>query len=435
MSDYQTTIIGAGPGGNAAAYPLAAHQKVLVIENDLFGGTCPNRGCDPKKMLYSAVETKQHVTQLHGFGLTGEPTIDWPALMAFKRTYTSQIPGGTKAGLNGAGITTIHDSPQILDAHTIQVGGKTVTTDNIIIATGQSPRALSMPGAALAKTSTDFLDLDTLPKRITFIGGGYIGFELANIAQASGAQVTLLHHNKRPLRAFPEDLVAGLLAQMKATGIDVQLDTDPTEIRAENGQFTISTNHGDIATDLVINATGRVPNVSGLGLETVGVQVDPHGIVVNDQLQTTVANIYAIGDVVSRTQPKLTPVAGFEGAFVAHHILGESTAPIAYPVIPTIVFGTEKLAQVGVSVNSALANPDQYSVTAMDVTQWYTYNRVKDPDARVTIVKDKAGQVVGAASLSSVADELINTFADKFTVVGEPIYAYPTPASDLDYFK
>lgn len=434
MSDYQTIVIGAGPAGTAVAYPLAAKQRVLVIERDLFGGTCPNRGCDPKKMLYSAIETKLQANHMQGFGLSGEPQINWPDLMAFKRAYTSQIPVGTQRGLTSAGITTIRDAPTFIDAHTLQIAGEKVTTDNIVIATGQTPRALDIPGHQWAKTSTDFLDLDQLPNRITFIGGGYISFELANIAAVAGAKVTLIHHNDRPLKAFPQDLVDALINQMTAIGIDVKLETTPTEIQQSSGHFTVQTSNDAIESDLVINATGRIPNLADLNLSDIGVLTDEHGIQVSDHLKTTVDNVYAIGDVVSRREPKLTPVAGFEGAYVAQSILGSTTAPIHYPVIPTIVFGTEKLAQVGVSVNTALAQPDAYTVEHLDVTHWYTYNRIKDPTAQALVVKDAAHNVVGIASLSSVADELINTFVDQLTPTGSPIYAYPTPASDLSYF-
>lgn len=160
---FDTIIIGAGPGGNAAAYALAKQQHVLVIENNLWGGTCPNRGCDPKKMLYSAVEARDQAQHLQQFGLKGVPEINWPELMAFKRAYTDQIPGGTLAGLQAANITTVHGQPRFVAADQIQVDQIRYQADHFIIATGQAPVVPEINGHEYLQTSTDFLALPTLP--------------------------------------------------------------------------------------------------------------------------------------------------------------------------------------------------------------------------------------------------------------------------------
>lgn len=428
-------IIGAGPAGLAAAYALNESHSVLVVENDLWGGTCPNRGCDPKKMLYSAVETRQTAERLQGSGIADVPSIDWPALMGFKRSYTSKIPSGTHNGLKSSGIATLHGEPHFIDAHTVDVDNERYEAGSIIVATGQTPRTLDIEGAEYLTTSTDFLDLDELPDAITFIGGGYVSFELANIAAVAGSKVTLLNHSDRPLRAFPQDLVESLMDLMAHNGVTIQLNSDIASVsKHSDGSLTVATSTGEYSAGMVVNATGRVPNIAALNLEAAGVTTDSHGIVVDDHLRTTAPSIFAIGDLVSRREPKLTPVAGFEGRYVAGVITDPQAEPISYPSIPTIVFGAEKLAQIGVSVNSARENPDDYVVETLDTTQWYTYNRVQDPKATVLLVREKASKkVVGVAALSSVADEVINQFAEKFN--GEKaIYAYPTPASDMSYF-
>jgi glutathione reductase (NADPH) len=288
------------------------------------------------------------------------------------------------------------------------------------------------------------------------VGGGYISFELANIAAAAGSTVTLIHHNDRPLRAFPKTLVDQLMELMTARGIDIRLNTQVSgATRDANGKIRLDTDNGVVVADAVINATGRIANVDGLGLEEAGIEADAHGIVVDDRLRTSAANISAIGDVVSRSLPKLTPVAGFEGRYVAARLLETTSAAIEYPPIPTIVFGTEKLAQIGVSVDEARKDL-RYTVKTFDTTHWYTYNRIQDPRASVMVVEDTVrdgshgGAIVGVAALSSVADEIINQYAEKFAArtpdvagaaspVGSeapatPIYAYPTPPSDLGYF-
>lgn len=354
---YDVLIFGAGPAGTAVAYGLAGKKSVLVIENDLFGGTCPNRGCDPKKMLYSAVQTRDRVSRMQGSGLKNVPQIDWPDLMAFKRAYTSQIPAGTRKGLVGAGIETYHGRAKLVDQHQVQLADHTtISADNVVLATGRQPQLPDIPGRSLLKTSNDFLDLDALPKHITFIGAGLVAMELANIASQAG------------------------------------------------------------------------------------VKTDRQGILVDDHLRTSVDGIYAAGDVVAKPQPKLTPVASFEGRYVADSIMGKATQPIQYPVIPRILFGTTEIGQAGVSYQEALAHPDQYRVSSLDLTHWYTYNRVKDNAARAILIRStKSGRLVGFAGLSAIGEQLLNLLTTVLNLkltnnqIQHMIFAYPSVASDLQY--
>jgi glutathione reductase (NADPH) len=194
----------------------------------------------------------------------------------------------------------------------------------------------------------------------------------------------------------------------------------------------------DLNVDMAITAMGRIANVADLGLANAGIKADTRGIPVDDHLRTAVETIYAIGDVNLKPQPKLTPVAGFEGRYVANQILGDQ-APISYSAIPTIVFGPTELAKVGVSLEAAEAAPDQYTVKHNETTHWYTYNRIQDPDAQVwTIVDKKTGRLAGAVVLASLAEDLINTFAAAIDAGEKPsdlnkIYAYPSAQSDLQY--
>ncbi|MCD2255269.1 NAD(P)/FAD-dependent oxidoreductase [Lactobacillus sp. CC-MHH1034] len=437
---YDVIIIGAGPGGLAAAYRLHPEKKVLVVENDLFGGTCPNRGCDPKKMLYSAVEAKQWSQQLSGFGLKNTPEIDWTELMAFKRQYTQAIPAGTKAGLKSAGIDYVQGTAQFIDAHHLQINDKTVTTEQAIIATGRKPTIPDIPGKTYFKTSTDFLDLDQLPKKIVFIGAGFVAIELANIAIEAGSQVTIVQHNQRVLKAFPKPLVSRLVKQLQAKGVHFQLDTSVTQLTTDKDQksYQVQTNRGNFEADYVVAATGREANIEALRLPTV-VKADGKGIQVNNYLQTDVANIYAIGDVVVKTQPKLTPVASFEGNYVADYLLGQTKTSIQYPVIPNIVFANSELGQVGIRYQDAVDN-DSYTINDLDMTQWYTYNRVKDPDAHViTIQESNTKKYVGFCVLATQAESMLNALTtilnQQLTLedIQRTIYAYPSDQSDLQY--
>ncbi|MCT4456976.1 NAD(P)/FAD-dependent oxidoreductase [Lactiplantibacillus paraplantarum] len=437
---YDVVVIGGGPAGTAMASGLKAHgKKVLIVEADLWGGTCPNRGCDPKKILLSAVEAQQSAQHLQGQGLTGTPKIDWPALMAHKRGYTDGINDGTLNGLKGQDIAKLHGQAHFQSDGQLAVGDQVVSATDYVIATGQRPAILPITGHEYFKTSTDFLDLDQMPKRVTFVGGGYVGFELATIANAAGADVHVIHHNDRPLKEFDADLVRDLMAAMTADGVTFDLNTDIHAITKTATGLQLTADDFELTTDLVISSAGRIPNADQLELANVGVTFDRHGIQVNDHLQTANPHIYAIGDVSDTPVPKLTPVAGFE----ARYLVGELTqadAAIKYPVIPTQVFAAPKLAQVGIGATVAAEQTDKYRVNTLDMTKWFTYYRFNAQQAQAKVVVEQAsGQVVGATLLSDVADEMINYFTlliEKHVTLAELqrlVLAYPTPASDLQY--
>lgn len=444
MQQFDTVILGGGPGGLAAAYGLHAKgQTVAVVEKDLWGGTCPNRGCDPKKILMAAVEAQGRSEALQSHGLTGVPQVDWSALMAAKRAYTSQIPGGTQSGLQAAGIANFHGDASFNADGSIQVGSEQLNATNVIIATGQAPRLPQIAGREWLRTSNDFLDLDTLPNDVTLMGGGFVGVELSAIANAAGSRVHLVHHSDRPLRAFDGDLVTDLLAQLTKDGIDVRLGTDITKVEPDGDQYRVVTRSGESwVTGMVFATAGRVPVVADLHLDRVNVATTAHGITVNDHLQTTNPHIFAVGDVVDRPQPKLTPVAGYEGQYLTTALTTPDAAPISYPVIPAVVYGKTQLAQLGVTPAQAAAHPDQYRVSDLDLTHWYSYQRVQDPHARIKVVHEQAsGRIVGAAVLSMEAEQVIN-YLD-FVIqhhldsvdINQSIMAYPTLASDLTYFN
>jgi len=438
---YDVIVIGGGPAGTALAGGLKQQGKsVLIVEADLWGGTCPNRGCDPKKILLSAVEAQQAARHLQHRGLAGEPQLDWLALMTHKRGYTNGINDGTLNGLKAQQIDTLHGQATFQADGQLAVDGQVVKATDYVIATGQRPAILPIQGQEYFKTSTDFLDLDQMPKRVTFVGGGYVGFELASIANAAGADVHIIHHNQRPLKEFDAELVQALMDNLTAEGITFDLDTDLQEIRHEDdGLHLKAANAYELTTDLVISSAGRIPNADQLGLDNVGVTYDRHGIQVNDHLQTANPHIYAIGDVSDTPVPKLTPVAGFEARYLVKELTDSGDA-IKYPVIPTQVFAEPKLAQVGISASIAAKQPAQYRMQSLDMTKWFTYYRFGARQALAKVVIDQTtGNVAGATFLSDVADEMINyvtLLIEKRVTLPELqrlVLAYPTPASDLQY--
>jgi len=432
MEKFDTIIIGAGPAGLAAAYKLEGNgQDVAVFENNLWGGTCPNRGCDPKKVLLAGVEARDKMLQLQGKGFSDAPFVNWQELEEYKEKFTDPVSESSRNGAISAGITVIDGQPKFISENEVKADGEIYQAKHFIIATGQRPSYLDIDGQENLLSSTDFLSLKEMPKDITIIGAGYIAFELATIANATGAKVHVIHHNDHPLKEFNQNYAMELVKQLENKGVDFNFNIDTKAVLPKGVQFVVKADDFELTTDLVIGATGRIPNVDFLDIEKANVKADRHGVVVNDKLQSTNKNIYAIGDVISTKKPKLTPVAGFEADYVSDVLLGKTDKSIEFPLIPTVVYGSPKLAQVGAQEGA--------KVVDQDVTSWFTYSRSNEPKAKIRIVLNDKSQIIGATVLSGEADSMINllTTAIKHKMthddVVKEIMAYPTAASDLEY--
>lgn len=444
-NNYDVIVIGAGPGGLAAAYQLASTKKVLVVEQKLWGGTCPNYGCDPKKMLYGAVEAQRQAQTFnqHGVAGTEQLQIDWPALMAHKRSYTERVPAGTEQGLAATEIDHVYGSCEFIDAHTVRVNEERYTAAAIVIATGATPTIPDIQGNEWLQTSTDFLNLDQLPKRIGFIGAGYVAIELANIAVSAGAEVHIFQHNTRILRAFPQQVTEQLTQILSNKGIHFHFNTEIKAVdKLADQSLVVTDQHAtNYQFDAIFAASGRRPNIDALHLSASGITANAQGIPVNDHLRTVQPHIFAIGDVASKAVPKLTPVASFEGRYVASQILTSTQPAIEYPVIPHTVFAGPELSQVGLSIEIAKQAPKRYQILQQDVGNWYTYHRILDHSAQVTTIIDRTTQtLVGAVVLATNAEELINAFTVMIQqhttqdMLQHFIPVYPSTASDLGYF-
>ena len=441
--NFDVVVIGSGVAGMAAASELAsAGKKTAIVEADMWGGTCPNRGCDPKKVLVSAVEAKNSAQQLQGKGLDIVPTINWPELMAFKETFTSPVPEQSKKSLQSSGVETFFGKAEFLNVQTLQVNEDELTAEKFVIATGARPSLLDIEGKEHFLTSDDFLSLPEMPNTITLIGGGYISFEFAAIANAAGAEVHVIQHNEKPLKAFDEELVGLLMEQLESKGVAFHLNVDISKIEPTENGFSLSDDSDfHLDSDLVFCTTGRIPNTEALKLENAGVEYDKKGITVNDFLQTNNPSIFALGDVLNKPQPKLTPVSSFEANYLVSYLTEKETSPIAYPSIPTMVFSGPKLAQVGVTTKTALNNEKDYELSTIDATKWFSYSRLNEPISTVKVITDKkTGLLAGATCLNNEADELINYFSQLIeqkistATLSSHVFAYPTLASDLSYF-
>ena len=430
---YDIIFIGSGHAAWHGAQTLArAGKKVALVEANKVAGTCTNFGWNAKILLDGPAEMMHHLHHYHGIGINDTPDIIWPELMAYKHQVIDPLSDGLAKMLSVDGIDIIAGHAQFIDPQTITVGEVQYQADQFVIATGQRPAKLPITGAELTHDSTDFLDLPEMPKSMVFIGAGYIAMEFASIAHAAGSQVTLIEYGDRALNGFDADYAQQVVADMSAKGIAFAFGQAVTRVTAlDNGQYAVETAQGQrIEADYVMDTTGRVANIDSLGLDTVGVAYDRQGVLVNDHLQTNVPNIYASGDVISKPIARLTPTATFESHYIARVLLGDS-APIAYPVVPTVAFTLPRVAQVGVTTEAA-AQRDDLQVIEIPYGQVMRFQTLNDGHAAIKIVLNQEKQLVGAALIGDFAPEVVNALVpvinkhDTSADIKDQIFAFPT---------
>ena len=355
MADFDLLVIGGGSGGVACARRAASYgARAAVIENDRLGGTCVHRGCIPKKMLVYASHFSHDFEDAAGYGWTvGERSFDWPAMVRAKVAELDRLEGIYERLLRDAGATQITGTGRLLDAHTVAVGDEKHRAETIVIATGGRPTMPDIPGIELAVSSDEMFDLPAFPERLVIVGGGYIACEFACIMQGLGANVTQLYRRDLPLRGFDYDLRAVLCEEMRKGGVDLRLNTNATSLARKGSAITVTTTTGEtIEADQVLFATGRKPNVAGLGLENAGIATTEGGAVpVDAASHSGVAGIYAVGDVTDRIN--LTPVAIHEGRCIAETLYNDNPQKPDHRDVATAVFTTPELGTVGLSEEEA----------------------------------------------------------------------------------
>jgi glutathione reductase (NADPH) len=351
---YDLIVIGAGMAGVAAANKCgAAGWRVAIVDALPYGGTCALRGCDPKKILRRGAEIIDAARLMDGRGVNPQGlSINWPDLMAHKRGFTDPVPDKMEKGLVVNGVETLHGAAQFTGANTLEVEGATYEARRFLVATGAIPRPVSIDGANLMIDSTDFLNLEALPRRILFVGGGFVSFEFAHIAARAGAAPVIVDRGARPLSGFDPDLVEMLIERSADVGAEVRRETEIVSIAKSAAAFTVEVKSGDeimtIETDLVVHGAGRIAALADLDLEAAGVEYSDKGIVVAQHLQsTTNSAVYAAGDSADTKGMPLTPVAVIEGKVAASNMLKNAQTTPDYAGIPTAVFTVPELARVG----------------------------------------------------------------------------------------
>jgi len=417
---------------------------VAVIDSRPFGGTCQLRGCDPKKVLVGISELVDWSHRMQGKGVSAPGlSINWPELIRFKRIFTDPAPEQNEHYFSEAGIIAKHGRAHFVDPTSVEVGGDTLVGRYVVIAGGARRATLGIPGEDELTSSTQFLELDNLPRRIAFVGGGYIAFEFAHIAARAGAQVQVLHRGSRPLPKFDSDLVATLVEATKELGVEVHLQTQVVGISREADSLVVHTRTGaqeqTFEVDMAVHAAGRVPEIDDLNLDVAGVAWTTAGVSVNEYLQS-VSNpsVYAAGDAVDSGGFPLTPVAGMQGGVVASNLLKGNHQMPNYAGIPSVVFTTPPLAVVGLTEEAAHAQGLRFAANRGDTSDWFSSRRVALRHTGFkTLVEEETGRILGAHLLGPHAEEVINLFGlairngIRATDLKDMVYAYPTSASDL----
>jgi glutathione reductase (NADPH) len=368
MPDVDLFVIGAGSGGVRAARIAAGYgASVMIAEEYRVGGTCVIRGCVPKKLLVYASRSADEFEDAAGYGWSvGEPTFDWPTLIANKDREIDRLEAAYTANLERSKVAIVKGRAEIVDAHTVRLvaDGTIVRAKYILIATGAAPSlGKEIEGREHVISSNEAFHLKELPKRILIQGGGYIAVEFAGIFNGLGSQVTLVYRGDNILRGFDDDLRAHLRAEMEKRGIRIITKQIVEGIeKVDHGLCVALSSHDQIVVDQVMFATGRRPNVKGLGLEAAGVKLGmTGGIAVDDYSRTSVPNIYAVGDVTDRIA--LTPVAIREGHAFADTVFGNKPTKVDHTNVPTAVFSEPECGVIGLTEAHAcreLAKVDIY---------------------------------------------------------------------------
>ena len=457
---FDLIVIGTGVAASTAAYKCrSAGWRVAIIDSRPFGGTCALRGCDPKKVLIGASEVIDMNQRMKGKGIkfSGKNTMNWRDLIRFKRSFTEPVPKNREKEFEKAGIMTFRGRAKFIGAKSIKVGDeKLLEAIHILIATGAKPMKLNIPGEQHLTTSDQFLELEKLPDRIVFVGGGYISFEFAHMAARAGAKsITIIHKGARPLEHFDPDLANMLVERTRNLDVEIMLQTEVKSIEKKesstNKKFRL-----DIATkgsayntekarkidaNMIVHGAGRTPEIEDLELQNANVEFEKKGVKVNNRLQS-VSNpaVYAAGDCAASGGMPLTPVAGYDGQIVANNLLNPTKTIADYKGTPSVLFTIPPLASVGFLEEDAKNKGFRFKTNYLDTSGWYSSRRINESHSGFKVlIEDDTDKILGAHLLGPHADEVINIFAVairlglKANDLKKVLWSYPTNASDITY--
>lgn len=442
---FDLVVVGTGVASAVATRCREAGWRVAVVDYRPFGGMCALRGCVPKKILVGAAEAVHHARDMASIGVPAAGlTLDWPALMRFKRWVIDPTPERTEQSWADIGVERFHGRARFVGPTTLAAGDDRLSGGRVVIAAGARPAPLQFPGAGRLATSEDFLNLDRMPARVAFVGGGYISFEFAHVAARAGAQVTILHRGARPLEGFDPDLVELLVRRSRELGIRVELDTEVLGVDAAGDGIVVrGRQHGTerrFEADLAVHGAGRVPELDDLELERAGVKREKRGVSVNEYLQS-VSNpaVYAGGDAAA-SGPALTPKADHDAAVLTENLLDGNRRAVNYDGIASVVFTVPPLASAGLTEDAARAVGLSFLTNRQETSGWFNTRRVGETASGYKVlIEEGTRRILGAHLLGPDAAEVINLFAVAIRLkisaddLKHVLFAYPTNGSDIRF--
>lgn len=443
-SHYDVFVIGSGIAGQTAAKMCAKEGlKVAIADDRAYGGTCSNRGCDPKKLMINFGELVDFCERMKNSGIVKPPKLDWEVVQKFKHNFTDEIPKKTEENLELLGISMYHQSPEFVSENEIKVEGKFITANTFVIATGCVPRKLYFEGSNFLKNSDDFLNLKAIPKTAVFIGSGYIGMEFSHLLATLGCKVTIIEIGTQILSNFDADLSQLLQKKSEQIGIEFLFDSKVIRIKKlqKNHKITVENSNGkesEIIAELVFNTTGRIPATEKLNLAKATIAENKDGIEVNEYMQSiSNKNVYACGDV-SDFSLKLTPLSGLEGYVAATNILKPKSKKLRPPLVPSVVFTLPQMANVGLSEKEAKASYKNITINYEEIPNSFDAKIINEDIYAYKIIINADNQtILGAHLIGPKVGETINVFALAINHgitthdLKRSIFTYPSFVNDI----
>jgi glutathione reductase (NADPH) len=442
--NFDVVILGGGNAGMGVTVATReAGLSVAMIEPDLLGGTCPNRGCMPKKVLVAAGHALDEIERAKTHHITvGKPTLDWPALIEREKAMIRGIPDSLANLMSRRGVEVIRDRGRFVGPNAVAVDGETLEAKHLVIATGSKPRRLPFPGAELMIISDKVLSENALPETVVFVGGGVIALEFSHVYARAGARVTILELLPRLLPNMDADAVAQLHAETERIGIAIHTGAEIQRIERAGDRLRVVYSEGGservIEADRVVNGAGRVADLDGLDLSAGQVAADRGRLALDAHLRSTSNTaVYACGDAVA-TSPQLSPIATYEGRIVGRNIVDGPTHAPDYASIPACVFTVPALASVGLTQAAAEEQGIALRVETNDMRDWLSGRTYAETAAWAKVVIDKqTDRIVGAHILGHAGEELMHLFALAMkhgitaTDVKDMVYGFPTFSADI----
>ncbi|NKB43284.1 MAG: NAD(P)/FAD-dependent oxidoreductase [Alphaproteobacteria bacterium] len=440
---FDIIIIGGGNAGfGVSAIAHDAGKTIAFIEDRDFGGTCPNRGCTPKKVLVAAAHTLEEIARAKTHCIeVGEPSLNWAALIDREKDLISFLPGAMESTAEKRG-TLFRGTAKFTGPNTVEVDGKIIEGEAIVIATGSIPRPLPIPGADLMITSDDVLSDRELPSEVVFVGGGVIAMEFSHVYARAGSKVTILEALPRLLPRMDVDAVNAIQAETESLGVVIKTGVTVKQITDVDDMLRVDFEHEGQAQSVgatkVVNGAGRIANVGALDLEAANVKYDGVRIAVDDYLRST-SNpaVWVAGDALVHSA-QLSPIATYEGRVVGENIVHGPTVKPNYDVLPSAVYTVPAVSTVGLTEEEAKAKGLNVKVTTSDMTGWLSGKTYGETVAFAKVLVDeKTDRFVGVHMVGHQSEELIHLFSLAMnhdisaTAMRSNMFAFPTFTSDV----